>query len=165
MTGLPQRAQFAWGRHFLGFELALSIAATLALAAWIEYGGGRHAALGVVAGQRAAIYGTVASIDGALLGFAIATVTIVLGYAPSERFAILRSSIHYPMLWKTLTSAVRALGLGTLVALAALIVDRDSHPDLPAMIICAGATLLVTVRLARVAWVLEGVIRVVTAHP
>jgi hypothetical protein len=117
----------------------------------------------ILSGQRPAIYGTVASLDGALLGFIIATATIVLSFAPSDRFAVLRNSVHYKTLWQTFTSTIRFLGLATLLALAALLGDRDTNPSRLLMLLCAGSTLVAVLRVARSVWILEKTINVVTA--
>ena len=151
-----------WRQHFLGCELVLGLSATMAFAVWVEWANGMSSVSKVLAGQRSAVYGTVASLDGALLGFIIATATIVLSFAPSDRFALLRDSPHYKTLWRTLTSTIRFLGLATLLALAALLGDRDTGPNRLFMTLCAGSTLLAVLRLARSAWILEQTIKVVT---
>jgi hypothetical protein len=149
-------------RHFLGAELVVCIILTGVLVAWIEVGHGRHVVDAWLDADRGAFYGAVAAVDGALLGFVIATATIVLGFAPTDRFEVLRGSVHYKTLWRVFTSTIRALGLATLATLAALLVDRDSAHNAPAMIVFAGFQLLAIVRVARAVWVLENVIHVVT---
>ena len=154
-----------WRRHFLGCELVLGVGMTLAFAGWVEWAHGMRSVNKVLAGQRSAVYGTVASLDGALLGFIIATAAIALSFAPSDRFTVLRESPHYKTLWHTLTSTIRFLGVATLLALAALLGDRDTGPNRLIMILCAGSTLLAVLRLARSAWILEQTVKVVTSEP
>ena len=135
-----------WRLHFLGCELALGLCLTLVFAGWVEWANGMRSVDNLLSGQRSAVYGTVASLDGALLGFIIATAAIVLSFAPSDRFALLRGSAHYKTLWRTFTSTIRFLGLATLLALAALLGDRDAGPNRLFMILCAGSTLLAVLR-------------------
>jgi len=152
-----------WRKHFLGCELVLGLAVSLAFAVWVEWAHGEGTANHVLSGARGTVYGAVTSLDGALLGFIIATVTIVLSFAPSDRFQMLRESEHYPTLWRTFTSTIRFLGLATLSGLAALLGDRDAATDSVLMILCATTTLLAAMRVARSAWVLEQTIKVVTS--
>lgn len=151
-----------WRRHFLGTELGLGAAVTLVFALWVGAFHGEHAVQSVLAGQRAALYGALAAIDGALLGFVIATTAIVLGFAQDDRFEVLRASSHYPTLWLTFISTIKFLGLATLAALVALLVDHDNAPVWPAMVACAGTSLVAGLRLGRSVWILEHVIRIVT---
>lgn len=151
-----------WRRHFLGVELAFSAVLTAAFAIWVGVSDGQHAVNAILAGERGALYGALAAVDGALLGFVIATTAIVLGFAQDDRFEVLRNSDYYPSLWKTFTSTIRFLGLATVAALVALLADHDNATNWPAMVACAGTTLIAGLRLARSVWVLEHVIRVVT---
>jgi hypothetical protein len=59
---------------------------------------------------------------------------------------------------------IRALGLATVVSLAALIVDRDSDPTHWVLYAVVYAVLLSCVRIARAIWVLENIIALIT-HP
>jgi uncharacterized membrane protein len=163
MRGCSQRIRGYWRRHFLGCEFVLGIGITLTFAGWMQWANGLPSVNNLLSGQRGAIYGTVTSLDGALLGFIIATATIVLSFAPNDRFAVLRNSVHYKTLWRTFTSTIRFLGLATLLALVALLGDRDTAPNRALMLLCAGSTLLAVLRIARSAWILEKTIKVVTA--
>lgn len=149
-------------RHFLGAELVICAFLTGGLAAWVEAGHGRHVVNGWLDTDRGAFYGAVAAVDGALLGFVIATAAIVLGFAPTDRFAVLRQSKHYRTLWRIFTSTIRALGFATLAALVALLVDRDKDHNAAAMIVFVGFQLFAIGRVARSVWALENVIKVVT---
>jgi hypothetical protein len=151
-----------WRQHFLGVELALAVAFTLAFGMWTWLAHSEGLIDHILGGQRSAVYGTVATLDGALLGFVIATTAIVLGFAQSDQFNLLRNSAHYRTLWRTFTSTIRSLGLATAIAIAALLVDRDGHPNSLLMVLCAGTTVLAALRVARAVWALEGTIRVVT---
>ncbi len=143
-------------------EFAIAIILTLAFGIWTQLVHGQRMVDHLVGGQRSVVYGTLATLDGALLGFIIATTAIVLGFAPGDRFELLRNSAHYQTLWRTFTSTIRALGLATVVALVALLVDRDNQPNSLLMVLCAGTTVLAALRVARSVWALEGTIKVVT---
>ena len=151
-----------WRKHFLGAELMLAIALTVAFGVWVRYAHGTRQVNKLIGGQRSAVYGTLATLDGALLGFVIATTAIVLAFAPTDQFQILRDSAHYQTLWRTFTSTIRALAVATAVAIIALLVDRDGRTNTLVMVFCAGTTLLSALRLWRSVWALEGTIKVVT---
>jgi len=147
-----------WRLHFLGIESGVAAVASLILLAWVLKTNQLPAFL---QGNRGAFYGTVASIEGALLGFVIATVTIVMGFSSSPQFAIVRGSPHYQTLWLVFSSAIRALGIATAATLVALLLDRDTGHNVWAMMACLGSGIWAGLRVWRVVWVLEKSVSVV----
>ncbi|WP_210160588.1 hypothetical protein [Methylocella silvestris] len=115
--------------------------------------------------NRAALFGTTASILGSLLGFVITATSIVLGFSTSDRLAVVRESVEYPTLWKTFSATIRALALGTIIALTCLLFDRDSAPVPWLTILLIFAVLLSLFRIGRTIWVLEQIIGLVTRPP
>ncbi|MGD8453844.1 MAG: hypothetical protein PVJ57_18675, partial [Phycisphaerae bacterium] len=107
---------------------------------------------------------SLSGIFGSLLGFAIAAEAIVLGLCGSDRLTIVRNSRHYSTLWRVFRWAIRSLALATVAALLALVLDRDKHPLMPFLYAAVFFSLLAGVQLARTIWVLEQVVRVVSAH-
>jgi hypothetical protein len=154
-----------WKVNFLSLEFWLAILLGAAFYIWLRRLGGEAIAAEVLKGNRAGIYGTLASIFGSLLGFVIASVSIVIGFAGSEKLAILRSSKHYSDLWRVFTSATRALGITTIVALAGLVFDRDAHPKTFLLALCLTSLILSVFSIARCIWVLDNLNAVFsTAH-
>lgn len=129
---------------------------------WTEHGDGLQYVGGIVTNNRGAIYGALVSLFGTMLGFSIATVSIVLGFAGSERLLILRQSKHYPVLWTVFTSANAVLGLATIVALIGLVCDRDTKPVHLLMHLNILFLLLSLARIYRCVWVLEKIIKIIT---
>jgi hypothetical protein len=152
-----------WQAHFLAAELGVAVLVAAAFAAWSARPGGAALVDATLQGNRAAVYGALASIFGSLLGFTLAAAAIVLGYAASDRLAVVRDSRQYPTLWRVFIAAMRALALATAVALAGLILDRDAAPRPAILDVCVGASALAALRLARCLWVFERVIALVTA--
>lgn len=150
-----------WGQHFLPLELGAAILA-FGVFLWISVCNPPALAfLRIPAGNRSELYDTVGSVVGALLGFVIAAVAIVLGYAQDERFKILRGSRHYEQLWKIFVSSARWLAAGTVTTVLALLYDRDSRP-VPFLFYAFVVTNLVAaVRIARVVWALEKIVWIV----
>jgi hypothetical protein len=153
-----------WNRNFLACELAVGICISIVFALWVEVGHGGTITNRLFAGHRSAIYSTVVSLDGVLLGFIIATTTIILGFASGDRFTILRNSRHYPDLWRTLTSTIRFLGIATIVALAALLGSSEADASNILLLLCASTTLIAAIRVARSTWILEKTIKLITAR-
>ena len=151
-----------WRANFLACEfwLAALLAATFGL--WAELCRTWPRVNGQLSGNRSEIYGALAAVFGALLGFTITSVSIVLGYADSDRLAIVRRSKHYPTLWKVFSSANKALALATASALIGLVLDRDADPVRWLLYLNVFATSLAAFRIARCLWVLERVIRLIT---
>lgn len=151
-----------WGAHFLGVELAAALLGTILFASWSEYWGGAAVIDNVLSGNRGALYGTLASIFGSLLGFAITAASIILGFSSSPRLRLIRDSAHYPTLWKVFSATIKVLGLGTIVSLAGLILDRDSAPTHWIAYLVVFVFLLGCVRIARTIWILENIIGLLT---
>lgn len=152
-----------WRQHFLGAETGLAALLCFSFAGWITAVDGTSSVNELLLGRRTSLYGTVASIHATLLGFALATTAIVLGFAESERFTLLRESRHYPTLWRTLTSAIRVLGMATIAALGALVFDREPpNTNVATTVVCAGTSIWAVLRVLRSVWALEKIIRIAT---
>jgi uncharacterized membrane protein len=149
-----------WRVHFLGVELVAGLlvgGATVALAEWGE----TNFLCGALTDNRAPVYGAIATIAGSLLGFVITSVSILLGYV-NTHLGPLRNTAHYPTLWNTYKSGIKMLALTTLMAIVALIWDRDKSPQRFVMYGVLVASILSLLRLVRCIWILEQVIAVVT---
>src|SRR6185436_2455744 len=105
-----KRASLFYGRHFLRFEAAAALLLTGLFASWANWYGGWESVEEILRGNRGAVYGAFASILGSLLGFVIAAVAIVLGYADSDRLTILRESRNWTTLWTVFMAGMRSLG-------------------------------------------------------
>jgi hypothetical protein len=158
-NGLRER----WAKEFLRFEFLSSILMTILFFIWFEYFSGQVLVDQVLLGNRSAIYGALAAIFGALLGFVITAVSIVIGYSANDRLAIVRDSPEYPKLWKIFISAIRATALATMAALLGLIFDRDTSPSYWILFFNLFAFILILFRLGRCIWVLENIINLLTA--
>lgn len=153
-----------WRTHFLHVELGLALTCSVTFVAWAQLCGGGIIVEETLKANRGAVYGSLASIFGSLLGFAITAVSIVLGFSTTERLAVVRESKHYPTLWNVFTATIRTLGLATVVALLGLILDRDSSPMKGVLYLTVFTSVLAALRLGRCVWVLENVITLVTGH-
>lgn len=97
-----------------------------------------------LANQRGGLYTTLLTVEGTLLGFVVAVLTIVLGYAQASRFEIVRRSPHWAALFGSYTRAMRWSAYATASFLIGLLADRDSSPHPVVTALCA-ATLLMSV--------------------
>lgn len=152
-----------WRKYFLFVELLIAIALTAMLVIWSARWGGHQVLLDLVKGNRAAIYGALASLFGSMLGFSITAMSIILGFTTSERLALLRSSSHYRDLWAVFTSAIRVLGTTTVLALIGLIFDREAVQRPYIFVTCVGLSALCILRMARCLWVLERIVALLIA--
>ena len=135
---------------------------TLLLAVWMfSYDGVSHVRE-FMRGNRTNIYGTTAGITGALLGFSLTGMSIVLSFTSSPRLTLLRDSQHYPTLWRTFAQATRYLGGLTVTALVCLAWDRESA-QLPWFVIPFSLFVgLSMVRLLRVIWIIERIVGIIS---
>src|SRR5260370_626069 len=150
-----------WGIHFLGMELVLSILGGVIFGIWVKWLGGALTVDHLLTGNKSAVYGTLASIFGALLGFAITVLSVIIGYSTNEKFQFLRKAKHYSTLWKILLSTIKALSAATIVMILGLVFDRDSSPHHLILSFSVLITLLSIFRLARCIWVLENVVNII----
>ncbi len=158
------------GRRFLGVETVISIAVTAVFIWWVLSGGGNASVDHGLETVRGPLYATVAAVAGALLGFVIATVSILVALVSSEspRMKFLRSSAAYPQIWTIFTSAIRWLAAATAVSLVALLLDHEKAVLSEQWIdMIRAAVLLVslaaTMRLGSAMWVLEKLVSLVNA--
>lgn len=154
-----------WKRHFIGAEFVLALSLAGAFAVWAERTHRAPELFQLLEGNRGALYGTLASVSGALLGFVITALSIVLSFSSDGRLALLRNSPHYGTLWRTFTAATWALATSTVVALAALVFDRDKSPSYWLTYAVLAGALLAAFRMARCVWILEKVVWVVADPP
>ncbi len=117
-----------WKEHFLLAEGGFALLLTVSFGIWYSSFGRASATSSLLSGNRATLYGTVASISGSLLGFVITATSIVIGFSATDRLAVVRERKQYPMLWRTFSATIRALALTTIVALLCLLLDRDAAP-------------------------------------
>ena len=154
-----------WRRHFLWVEFALSVVIGLAAVYWIRYRNGAVICDRLLAQNRAAVYGTLASIFGSLLGFVITSASIVLGFSGSESLSVVRGSKHYPTLWRVFTASIRSLAFATVISVIALVIDRDGQPNRTILCFLLFAVVLAALRISRCVWVIEQIILLVSSRP
>ena len=114
-----------------------------------------------LANQRGGIYTTLLTVEATLLGFIVAVLAIVLGYAQASRFEIVRRSRHWTSLFRSYTRAVRWTAYATALFLVGLLGDRDSSPHPVVTALCLAGLLMSAAALARMLWVTERVVWVV----
>lgn len=141
-------------------EAAIAAALLIGFIVWDQAGRGGPVIDEVLATNRSAVYTAIASILGALLGFVITAISIVLAFSAMERLELLRQSPHYKTLWAVFTQTTWLLAGATALALVALVLDRDAAPCRPALYFCLGATLISAIRIARCVWVLEQLVAI-----
>lgn len=151
-----------WATHFLLLEPLLAVIITTMFWGWSEGLGGRAHVDEALDGNRAAVYGAMASLFGALLGFVITAVSILLGFSASDKLTVVRDSDHYTTLWAVFTLATKILGFATVAALTGLILDREKHHMHELFYVMAGFSVLALLAVARCLWVLEQVVGLVT---
>ena len=97
----------------------------------------------LLSGGRGDIYGALASIFGALLGFTVTAMAIVLSASDSDGLKLLRGKKKaYSEMWAVFKGSIGALGLATTMALVALVLDRDPTDASPVILSLVLATTL-----------------------
>ena len=125
---MPLRAYRWFRRWFLGTSMwtcdatigaIITAAATFAIWKWVP---SPFATL--IDHDGTAIYAAILSTVGALLGFAIAIVTIVQGLVSAPLFITLRRSTRYSAFWLAFAWSIRSLGYSVVVSLVAMFVGH-----------------------------------------
>jgi hypothetical protein len=114
-----------------------------------------------LANQRGGLYTTLLTVEATLLGFIVAVLAIVLGYAQASRFEIVRRSPHWTSLFESYTRAMRWSAYATALFLIGLLGDRDTRPHPVITALCMAGLLMSAAVLARMLWVTERVVWVV----
>lgn len=164
------RALRKWGvvmkkfyrKHFLGCELVLSIVLVLAGMYVIFNFIGISFIENGLDGIRTNLYGTLASIAGAFLGFVITGLSVLLMSNSTKNIEKLKRSRHYKTIFYIFFSASKYLGVLLLVSLISLIFDKDSNPSILLFFISVWALLIVAIRILRCIWVLEKMVELQT---
>lgn len=150
-------------KRVIDLDLVVSLLLVAVLLIWCGPLHGSVSLEGLLAGNRATVYGTLTSLDGALLGFVIATEAITVGLTSSPRLIFVRQADLYGRLWRSFHSAIVWLGIGTLTSLASLVFDRDAKPLPIVMVACACALQMAIGRVSRTVWILTKVIGLIVA--
>lgn len=151
-----------YNRNFIVLEFLGAVAISLLFALWVEKVAGRGAMYSWLFGIRKELYATIASVSGALLGFIITSVSIVIVFLQSEKLELLKKSKNYPTLYRVFTMAIKYLGFTVAMALMGIFVDKDSHPQAWAVYLILLGAVLSVIGIARCVWVLENLISMVT---
>ena len=151
-----------WEAHFLPMEFALALVLSLLFSIWSEKVNAGSFVTTLLKDNREALYAALVALFGSLLGFSITAVSIVLGYANSDKLEIVRKSAHYADLWSTFRSAIKVLAFATITSLIGLILDRDALPNNLILYVNIFASILSFLRIGRCIWVLENIIAIVT---
>lgn len=136
-----QRLSDSYRSHFIVADSVGSVGVGISVAIAIECLAGAETVSDVLAGNRAALYAAVASVGGALLGFAIALIPISIALLSLEALSVVRRSPHIVSLFHAFLSAILWLAFLTIGALVALLLDRDTAPHVEASY---GVLILVT---------------------
>jgi len=147
-----------WRVHFLRVEMFLSILLTLIFVAVSEYGLMPQEIVSALSGSRSALYATLASIFGSLLGFSITAASVVVTIKDAPRLRIVRESRHHTTLWSVFFSTIRTVGMATVIALAGLLFDQVTSPKPWLFYLMLFAFIHSCLRITRTVWVLEHVV-------
>jgi hypothetical protein len=150
------RMRNAYDAHFLEAELAAAVLITLILY--------RIEVLQYAPKNVETIYIALTAAFGALLGFAITGISVILAFSDSEKLNVLKKSPFYPLVFSVFVSAAKVLGFGFALALVGLLVQAKSKTGMAVAYLAVFATIASAFRLYRCIWVLENIVAIVTAE-
>lgn len=116
-------------------------------------------------GERAALYGTLASVFAALLGFCITALSIFSGSVTNPRLKLANAIGYASQVRRLLVLAIATSGLGALAAIVALLFDRDVTPNIGLSCLVLGLGVSTAAGTAACVWALNHVVDALTHQP
>lgn len=146
-------------RHFLGCELIFSVILMALLTFFTQHYFSFDIIKENLNNIRDMFYGTLATLSGALLGFVITGLSVLLTTSTNKQMVTLRKSKHYKTIFTIFFSTSKYLGILLMFSLVGLVFDKDASPIFILTLITLWSLLIVTFRLLRCIWVLERIVR------
>lgn len=87
----------------------------------------------MLSGDRSALYGTIATIFGALVGFVITSYSIIIGFMSNERMQVLRGTPAVEGIFGVYLWGAVWVGIATIAPIVGLVCDRDPAKTKPWM--------------------------------
>jgi len=153
-----------YNRNFILFEFCLVLVLSSGFVIWGEVFSGSTSINNWLFGIRKELYSTIASISGALLGFIITSISIVIIFVESDKLELLRKSKNYETLYRVFIAAIKYLAFTTLIAIIGLVADKDLSPHNWIMYLVFFGVLLSIFSLGRCIWVIEKLISIITSR-
>lgn len=150
-------------QNFLAYELLGAILVGLVIAAWIEFCLGRQEINSTLEGNWVTVYATIAGISGALLGFNITTLSILLTLIDGEGFKPVRENRNYDQLFTIFTNGMLWLGSTVILAVAGMLIDNSVDRNSWLFYAAIVSGLMATARVAREVWVLTWIVKIKVA--
>lgn len=111
--------------------------------------------------RRNGIYPTIIGVEGTILGFVLAALTIVLGYSQKGRFKLLHASRHWRAVFLSYTNTLRWTSVAIIVAILALIFDQDRSPSPRFAILFCWSVIFTSYFVGRMLWVTEQIVNLI----
>lgn len=115
-------------------------------------------------GKRGTLYPALVGLQGSLLGFTIASLTIIVGYSTNPRLDSVRQTDRWDQLFNNFTRAARWCGFGTILAVLAVIIDRDDAPNLLFSVLLFFGLIATAWTVGRMVWLLQLVVKAATKN-
>lgn len=144
--------------HFLGVEFFLSLLIMAIIIFYFHCFSKNNPLITELKDIRGIFYGTIITISGALLGFVITSLSVLLTTGPSAQMERLKSSKHYKTIFTIFLSTSKFLGVSLLFSLISLVFDKEENPVLFLTYLTIWSMMIVTFRILRCFWVLEKII-------
>lgn len=145
--------------RFLGCELLFSVIIIFLLTFIVLKYCGLEFVQNSLDNVRGVLYGTLATLSGALLGFVITGLSVLLTTSSNTQIEKLKKSKHYKTIFLIFFSTSKYLGILLIISLLGLVLDKDNQPIIYITILTLWALIIVTFRLIRCIWVLEKIVK------
>lgn len=144
--------------HFLGIEFFFSIIIISIITFIFYHYIGFEIFQSTLTDIRVVLYGTLVALAGALLGFVITGLSVLLTAGTTPQIEKLKQSKHYKSIFTIFFSTSKYLGILFIASLLSLVFDKDSTPVIVLPLITLWALIIVIFRILRCLWVLEKIV-------
>lgn len=151
-----------WEAYYLSFEVCVSVVMSIGFGLWVVRFDGDIAVQDFLDGRRSDLYGNLATIFVSLLGSMFTVASITIAIINFGRMRLIRENRTLHTLGRTYISAIVWLLVGLLVTLLCLWFEGGSSLTSVLIVLLFFSTSVIIFRVARVAWIVSNLIRIMT---
>ncbi|GAB2469271.1 hypothetical protein [Jatrophihabitans fulvus] len=149
----PKRSAWPWA------HVAIAAVGAVAFYALAFRSGQQAATFAFLDERRTGLYTSAVALSGTVLGFSLASLTFAFTLIDSPRLVVIRDAGWLRPLYDVFVGALTAFSIMLIAAVAALLFDRDGHPNRLLTALLVGSGLLGLLRLLRLLTVLSSLVR------
>jgi hypothetical protein len=154
-----ERIYTIYKRHFIKLEFIISILITILLFFIIKYFWSPEDVRNWISQNKRDIYPLISTISGALLGFIITGVSIILAFSESEELKLLKQSKQYKTIFEIYFSTIKFLAITTIIPIVGIVINNKWMILL--FYLFLWSLIISSLRIWRCLWILENIVEII----